>query len=113
MMDDCIFCKIAKKEVDSTVVHETDRLIVIKDINPQAPVHLLIIPKEHYSTLLDCSDGELLSEMFLAASDVARKTGIDRTGFRAVVNTNEEGGQTVYHLHMHILAGRPLSGRMG
>lgn len=110
---ECVFCKIASGEMDSTVVHETERLIVIEDINPQAPTHLLIIPKTHYSTILECGDMDLLGEMVKTASDVSRRLGIDKSGFRTVINTNEEGGQTVYHLHMHLLAGRPLSGRMG
>lgn len=110
---DCIFCRIASKEIKSTVVHETDSLIVIKDINPQAPTHLLVIPRKHYSTILDCSDRDLLAEMLMAARDVAKKAGVDERGFRLVINTNEEGGQTVFHLHMHLMAGRSLMGRMG
>lgn len=110
---ECIFCKIVSKEVNSTIVHETDHIVVIKDINPQAPTHLLIIPRSHCPTLLDCDDMGLLGEMLEVAKEVAKKVGVDRSGFRVVVNTNDEGGQTVYHLHMHLLAGRPLSGRMG
>jgi histidine triad (HIT) family protein len=110
---DCIFCKIAKKEIPSTVVHETDNIVVIEDINPQAPTHLLLIPRAHYPTLLECDESGLLAEFFTASREAAKKAGVDETGFRLVVNTNEEGGQTVFHLHMHLLAGRPLSGRMG
>lgn len=110
---DCIFCKIAAKEVKSSVVLENDRLIVIKDINPQAPKHMLVITKEHFTTFLDCADKALLGDMLLMAKEAAKKAGIDESGFRSVINTNEEGGQTVLHLHMHILGGRPLTGRMG
>ena len=109
----CVFCKIASKEMKSTVVHETDGLIVIKDINPQAPTHLLVLPKKHYSSILECDDRDLLADMLLAAKEVAKKAGVDEKGFRLVINTNEEGGQTVFHLHMHLMAGRSLMGRMG
>lgn len=109
----CVFCKIASKEMKSTVVHETDGLIVIKDINPQAPTHLLVLPKKHYSTILECDDRDLLAEMLMAAKEAAKKAGVDEKGFRLVINTNDEGGQTVFHLHMHLMAGRSLAGRMG
>lgn len=110
---DCIFCKIASKEAKSSVALENDRFIVIKDINPQAPKHMLVITKEHFTTFLDCADKGLLGDMLLMAKEAAKKAGIDESGFRCVINTNEEGGQTVLHLHMHILGGRPLTGRMG
>lgn len=110
---DCIFCKIASKKMKATVVHETERLLAIKDISPQAPTHILIIPKTHYSTLLDCDDRDLLGEMLEVAAKVAKEAGVDQKGFRVSVNTNPEGGQTVFHLHMHLLAGRPLTGRLG
>lgn len=109
----CVFCKIASKEMKSTVVHETDNLVVIKDINPQSPTHLLILPRKHYSTILECDDRDLLADMLIAAKEAAKKAGVDEKGFRLVINTNEEGGQTVFHLHMHLLAGRSLMGRMG
>ncbi|MBI1910737.1 MAG: histidine triad nucleotide-binding protein [Deltaproteobacteria bacterium] len=110
---DCIFCKIAQKKMNATVVHETQSIIAIKDIHPQAPTHLLIIPKKHYSTLLDCADRELLADMLEAAKTLAKDLGVDSKGFRTIINTNEEGGQTVFHLHMHFIAGRPLMGKMG
>mgnify|MGYP001560637343 CR=1 FL=1 len=109
----CIFCRIVKKEIPSTIVLETENLMVIKDINPQSPAHLLIIPKTHYSTLLDCSDKTLLADMLVTANEAAKKIAVDKKGFRIIINTNEEGGQTVFHLHMHLMAGRPLSGMMG
>jgi len=112
-MSECIFCKIAEKKINAAVVRENAKVMVVKDINPQAPMHLLIIPKAHYATLMDCDDKELLGELLQTAQDVARDLGFDKRGFRTVINTNEEGGQTVLHLHMHFLAGRPLAGRMG
>lgn len=110
---DCIFCKIANKEIPSTIVLENYSLIAIKDINPQAPVHILIIPKRHYSTLLECKEKDLMGDMLSMANQVAVKLGVNEKGFRVVINTNQEGGQIVFHLHMHLLAGRPLSGAMG
>lgn len=110
---DCIFCKIATKKIKTEPVLETDGVIVINDLNPQAPVHLLVLPKAHYSTILDCADRTLMAEMMAAAVTAAKKVGVDEKGFRLVVNTNAEGGQTVFHLHIHLLAGRPLSGRLG
>ncbi|MBI3756301.1 MAG: histidine triad nucleotide-binding protein [Deltaproteobacteria bacterium] len=110
---DCIFCKIAKKDIPSTAVLENDTLIAIKDINPQAPVHVLILPKKHYSTILECKDKNLLGDMLSMANQIAENLGVGKKGFRVVINTNSQGGQTVFHLHMHLLAGRPLSGAMG
>ncbi|MEK6791227.1 MAG: HIT domain-containing protein [Deltaproteobacteria bacterium] len=110
---DCIFCKIAAKKMHVATVHETGRTIVIKDINPQAPVHLLVLSKEHHANILDCKDTGLLGEMLESAVEAAKKAGVAEKGFRTVINTNDEGGQTVYHLHIHVLAGRPLDGRLG
>ncbi|MBI5049198.1 MAG: histidine triad nucleotide-binding protein [Deltaproteobacteria bacterium] len=110
---DCIFCKITTKDIPSAIVLEDDKFIAIKDINPQAPVHILIIPKKHFSTLLECKDKGLLGDMLSMANQVAEKLDVNKKGFRITINTNREGGQTVFHLHMHLLAGRPLSGVMG
>lgn len=110
---DCIFCKIAAKEIPSEIVRETEDFVVIKDASPQAPVHLLVIPKAHYANFIECSDSGLLGDMVAIAGKAAREAGVVESGFRLVVNTNEEGGQTVFHLHMHILGGRVLSGKMG
>jgi len=112
-MSECVFCRIAARQVKASVVSETDRVMVIKDINPQAPTHLLIIPKAHYRSLMDCEDRELLAELLDTARKMASELGVSDRGFRTVINTNEEGGQTVFHLHMHFMAGRPLLGRMG
>ncbi len=110
---DCIFCKIVEGTVPSTKVYEDDNFIVIKDINPQAPVHLLVIPKRHYPTLMDCDERDILGGLIDVAKRVSTEKRFHERGFRLVINTNEEGGQTVFHLHMHILAGRALSGKMG
>ena len=113
MANDCIFCKIAKKELPSTIIEETDDIVVIEDLHPQAPTHLLVIPKTHYSTLLECKDEALLGAMLAMANKVARKTGIDADGFRVVTNVKEGGGQIVFHIHMHVMGGRPLKEGMG
>lgn len=115
-MDNCIFCKIAKKELPSTVVFENERIIVFKDIHPSAPVHLLIIPKKHIPTLSHCTDDDaaLLGEMMALVPKLAREQGIEVTGtengspkggFRIVVNTGPDGKQDIYHLHIHLMGG--------
>jgi len=110
----CIFCKIASGEIDAAFIDETDDLVVINDAGPQAPVHMLVIPKKHYTSILDCAeDTRLLGEMAAAAVRAAKKKGVDAGGFRMAINTKEEGGQTVFHLHMHVLGGRQMGGRLG
>jgi histidine triad (HIT) family protein len=110
---DCIFCKIVAKELPAEIVYETDDLIVIYDLNPQAPVHLLVIPKKHYSTLMECDDGALLSSLMDGVKEVAKLKGFADEGFRTVINTNEGGGQTVFHLHVHLLARKVFSEEIG
>ncbi len=114
-MEACIFCKIINKEIPSTIVIEDEKLIAIEDLTPQAPIHILIIPKKHFSTQLDCTDvdTELLGHMLLTANKIAKEKGVSDQGFRVSMNTNDWGGQTVFHIHMHFLAGRPLSGKLG
>ncbi|MFQ5900146.1 MAG: histidine triad nucleotide-binding protein [Thermodesulfobacteriota bacterium] len=109
----CIFCKIVSKDIPSKIVFEDDNLIAIEDLSPQAPVHILIFPKRHYTSLMDCDDKDLLGKMLLTARMIAEEKGVHEKGFRTVINTREWGGQTVHHLHMHLLAGKPLSGRLG
>lgn len=115
-MDDCIFCKIVKKELPSTLVFENERIMVFKDIHPAAPVHLLIIPKKHIPTLSHCTDEDasLLAEMMALIPRLAREQGMEVTGaetgtpqggFRVVVNTGPDGKQDVYHLHIHLMGG--------
>ncbi len=114
-MEACIFCKITRKEIPSTIVVEDEQLIAIEDLSPQAPIHILIIPKKHFSTQLDCTneDTKLLGHMLLTSNKIAKEKGVSDQGFRVSMNTNDWGGQTVFHIHMHFLAGRPLSGKLG
>ncbi len=103
--NNCIFCKIAKKELQTQIVFENEEFIAFNDIKPVSPVHTLVIPKKHYKNLLEVNDVPMLGKLFLTACDVAKKQGLDE-GFRTVINTGDNGGQTVHHLHLHILGGR-------
>ena len=109
-MSDCLFCRIVRKEIPASVVYEDDRVLVFNDINPQAPLHALVIPKRHIATLNDLSPGDdaLVGEMLRRAAAVAREKGYADGGFRTVFNTNAGAGQTVFHIHLHVLAGRGL-----
>ncbi|MEN2994994.1 MAG: histidine triad nucleotide-binding protein [Thermodesulfovibrio sp.] len=106
----CIFCKIVKKEIPSKIVYEDNTVLAFEDIAPQAPVHILVIPKKHYSNLLEINedDKELIGHIFIVIKEIAKQKAVDERGFRVVVNCNSQGGQTVYHLHFHILAGRQM-----
>lgn len=110
-MSETIFSKIINKEIPANIVYENEKVLAFKDINPQAPVHILIIPKEFYATINDV-DGKkhnsLLGEMFDAAKKIAADFGIADSGYRLVINCNKDGGQEVYHLHMHLLGGRKM-----
>jgi histidine triad (HIT) family protein len=106
---DCIFCKIVAGEIPATLVKRTDRLVAFRDVSPQAPVHVLVIPTEHLASLADVQDGRLLGEMLMLARDIAREEQIAEDGYRVVLNTNKNGGQTVFHLHLHLLGGRRLT----
>ncbi|MGN0076675.1 MAG: histidine triad nucleotide-binding protein [Parafannyhessea sp.] len=106
--DDCIFCKIANHEIESDYVYEDDLVCAFKDMNPQAPVHVLVVPKDHYDNLIDDVPGEVLAAMAHAVKEVAKKTGIDKEGFRVIANTGAAAGQTVMHLHLHVLGGKKL-----
>lgn len=107
---DCLFCKIAAGEINADVTYENDRVIAFRDINPQAPTHLLIIPRDHVATINDLTDGNVgdVGALFLAAREVARQEGVDESGYRVVMNCMEGAGQSVFHIHLHLLAGRPL-----
>jgi histidine triad (HIT) family protein len=104
----CLFCKIASGEIPAAVVKRTDGLLAFKDVNPQAPIHLLVIPTEHVATLDATRDDALLGRLLAFARDVARDAGLAERGYRVVVNTNANGGQTVFHLHLHLLGGRAM-----
>ena len=110
-MVDCIFCQIANHDIASTVVYEDDEIIAFEDIDPQAPVHILIVPKRHINTLMDIKENEMetIQQIFLVAQQVASLKGIEYSGFRVAINCNSNGGQTVYHLHAHLLGGRKMS----
>jgi histidine triad (HIT) family protein len=110
-MADCLFCKISAGEIPAEKVHDDGTLFAIKDINPVAPLHLLIIPHRHAATLADLADDELdtVGKVYGVARDIARTEGFAEDGYRVVANCNRDGGQTVYHIHFHLLAGRPMS----
>jgi len=109
-MTNCIFCKIIAKKIPSKIVYEDDIALAFEDINPQAPVHTLVIPKKHIATVLDLKeeDSHLMGHMVKIANTIARQRGIAERGFRLVTNCNPESGQAVYHIHLHILGGRPM-----
>ncbi len=109
-MNDCIFCKIARKEIPATIIYEDEQVIAFDDLYPKAPQHKLIIPKQHLSTLNDANDNDkhLLGHMMLTAQKLAKQLGIDEEGYRVLINTNKGGGQVVFHLHIHLLGGRTM-----
>lgn len=106
----CIFCKIVNREIPARIVYEDDLVMAFHDINPQAPIHILIIPKEHIPTLneLEEKHKELIGHIFLVAKKIAKDMGVAENGYRVLVNCNQDGGQEVYHIHLHLFAGKPL-----
>jgi histidine triad (HIT) family protein len=110
-VDTCLFCKIANRERPAKIVYEDEQSVAFEDIHPKAPVHILIVPRQHLATVLDANeaDDQLLGHLLLVANRIARQIGIADRGFRLVINCNSEGGQAVYHLHVHLLGGRPFS----
>ncbi len=109
-MKECIFCKIANKEIPSKIVYEDDKIIAFEDISPVAPIHILFIPKEHIESLneIDEADKEFIGDMLFTIKEVAKELGIADEGYRIVNNCGELGGQTVHHMHFHLIAGRQL-----
>ncbi|MBL8252844.1 MAG: histidine triad nucleotide-binding protein [Candidatus Competibacter sp.] len=109
-MTDCIFCKIAAGEISATKVYDDGEVLAFRDINPEAPVHLLVIPRRHIATLNDLTeaDAALIGQLYLAAKQVATELGVAENGYRTVINCNRDAGQIVFHVHMHLLAGREL-----
>ena len=109
-MSDCIFCKIVNKEVPTNFIYEDEEIVAFNDINPQAPIHILVIPKKHISSLVDLNeeDENLIGKIFGVINKIAKKEGIDKNGFRVIMNCGEDAGQEVKHLHFHILAGKKL-----
>lgn len=108
MSTECLFCRIVRGELKADVVYRTPTLVAIRDINPQAPTHILVIPMEHVETLGDTEDGEFLGSLMVAAAEVARRERLDVRGYRVVVNNKADSGQTVPHLHVHVLGGRAM-----
>ena len=102
----CLFCRIVRGEIPAKVVYETPDVMAFHDINPQSPYHVVVIPRDHVATLNEVKDAAVVGRLALAAAEVARREGYADRGYRTVINTNADGGQTVHHLHMHLLAGR-------
>jgi histidine triad (HIT) family protein len=107
---DCVFCKIARKEIPAKLVHEDDDVVAFEDLNPQAPVHVLVVPRRHVPSLneLEAGDDALAGKLLRVAAGIARARGVAEPGWRAVVNVGKEGGQVVFHVHLHVLGGRPM-----
>jgi histidine triad (HIT) family protein len=110
-MSDCLFCKIINREIPGSIVYEDDRVLAFNDINPQAPTHVLLVPKRHIASLNDLTpdDDRVVGELLRRAGVIARERGIADGGYRTVFNTNRDAGQTVFHVHLHLLGGRPMS----
>jgi histidine triad (HIT) family protein len=108
MADECLFCRIIRKEIPAKLIAEDEHCVAFRDINPQAPVHILVIPREHVPSLNQATDAAMLGRLSLMAADLARKEGISESGYRTVVNTNGHAGQTVFHIHLHLLGGRSM-----
>jgi histidine triad (HIT) family protein len=109
MSDSCLFCRIVQKEIPAGVVAESDDCLAIRDIDPKAPLHVLIMPKEHIASLNEAKSADLLGRLMQLAARIAREAGYAERGFRTVINTNADAGQTVFHLHVHVLAGRHMT----
>ena len=109
-MSECLFCRISSKKVPAKIIYEDSDAVAFEDVHPQAPVHLLIIPRKHISTSLEIppEDNSLIGHLFQVAGELAKEKGIAERGFRLVLNTNPEAGQSVYHIHLHLLGGRQM-----
>ena len=110
IMDNCLFCRIIEKSIPTKIVYESENIVAFNDISPQAPIHILIIPKEHIDTInnIDNNHKELLGEMLLVAKKLAKDNNIADDGYRLIFNRNNNGGQAVYHIHLHLLGGRQM-----
>lgn len=108
-MTDCLFCKMVAGEIKPDVVYEDEQVFAFRDINPKAPTHILVIPKQHVATLNDLQDKGLAGHLLQTVAQIAATEGIAEVGYRTVINCNNEGGQEVYHLHLHLLGGRPMT----
>ncbi len=110
MNEDCVFCRIAVRGIPAEILHDSDTVVAFRDVDPKAPTHVLLIPREHVASIADLGDGhaEVLLELMRAASDLARAERIDESGWRLVTNRGPDAGQSVFHLHFHLLGGRPM-----
>jgi histidine triad (HIT) family protein len=109
MADECLFCKIAKQEIPVKFVYESPEIVAFRDINPQAPTHILIIPRQHVPSLSHATDAAMVGRLSLAAAEIAKSERIAESGYRVVMNTNKDAGQTVFHVHLHLLGGRHMA----
>jgi histidine triad (HIT) family protein len=108
MASECLFCRIVSKEIPAKIVAEDADCVAFRDINPQAPLHVLVIPRSHIASLNEVNDGDIIGQMHRLAARIARNEGMAERGYRTVINTNADAGQTVFHIHLHLLAGRRL-----
>jgi len=108
MSDQCLFCKIVRKEIPAKIVEETDDCVAFRDVNPQAPLHILVVPKAHVPSLNEATDAAMIGKLSLLAAQIAKREGVSEAGYRTLINTNRDAGQTVFHIHLHLLAGRPM-----
>lgn len=108
MASDCLFCRIIAKEIPATLVAENADCVAFRDINPQAPVHILVIPRQHIASLNDVRDHAIVGRMHRLAIELAEQEGLSERGYRTVINTNADAGQTVFHVHLHLLGGRRM-----
>ena len=109
-MAQCLFCQIANRELNASIVHEDDRVVAFNDINPQGPTHVLVVPRRHISSLNDLTedDDQIVGELVRRAAAIAKSRGIDAGGYRTIFNTNRDAGQTVFHIHLHLIGGRTM-----
>jgi histidine triad (HIT) family protein len=108
---DCLFCSIAEQTIPADIVYQDDKVVAFRDISPQAPSHVLVIPRKHIATIndIDAADNALIGHMVQTAKSIAASEGLSEDGYRLTMNCNDHGGQTVYHIHLHLLGGRPMS----
>ena len=109
MSDSCLFCRIVRREIPAKLVHEDEQTLAFRDIDPKAPTHVLVIPKTHVPSLNEATDAEMLGRLMLVARDIAQTEGLTTDGYRTVVNTGAHAGQTVFHIHLHLLGGRQMT----
>jgi histidine triad (HIT) family protein len=107
--DACLFCRIIRKEIPAKIVAETDACVAFRDVNPQAPVHILVVPREHVTSASAVTDPTMIGKLVQLATELAQREGVAESGYRLVMNTNADAGQTVFHLHLHLLGGRRMA----